>query len=191
MEITDLPKTGKINDYFEDLTKDDVEFQEYTKKWGALSNFILDFEHLKGIKNLTQKDIAQKMGTTQSAISRVVRMKGKPSYDILRKMSLAVGGELFITPMSEQSLTLPYDLHEKVNTIAKLNNETANEFLLGLIRKELDNTTLWGGINSTFNNNDDLQHPCSKYSSTSSEESEKIPFSANHGSGLVACRATT
>ena len=130
------------------------------------------------------------MGTTQSAISRVVRMKGKPSYDILRKMSLAVGGELFITPMNDQSLTLPYDLHEKVNTIAKLNNETANEFLLGLLRKELGNMTLLGSSNSTFNNND-LQCPCSKYSSTSSEESEKIPFSANHGLGFGACIATT
>ncbi|MBN2433772.1 MAG: helix-turn-helix transcriptional regulator [Spirochaetes bacterium] len=124
--------------FFEELTKEDKAYYTYKKIWGPLASFLTDYEHLKGLNGLTQENIAQKAGTTQSAISRFERMKGKPAYELLRKISEAAGGELFITPLANVSLTLPYDLHDMVLERAEQENKTVQKFVSDIVRRELE-----------------------------------------------------
>ena len=45
-------------------------------------------------KGLTQEDIAQRAGTTQSAIARFESGMGNPTLDFLSRVSIAVGARL-------------------------------------------------------------------------------------------------
>ena len=53
-------------------------------------------------------------------------------------MSEAVGEKLYITPQADMTVTVPFDLQEKVQSIAEYENKTTKDFLEDLIRKEID-----------------------------------------------------
>ncbi len=139
LDSLELKPIDDIDSYVDELVEGDKKFLEFEETWGALSQFILDFEFLKDIQNLTQDDIARTMGTKQSAISRVLRMKGKPSYDILRKMSTAVNGSLFISPMDEYSFTVPYELQDRIKQEAIQRGTTVKMLLKEYLYRILDN----------------------------------------------------
>lgn len=83
-------KKDQVLDYIDSLTQEDKDLESYVNLYEALSNFLTDFEFLKDLKGKTQKDIADAMGTTQSAISRIASLKTNPSYKQLLKMTEAV-----------------------------------------------------------------------------------------------------
>ena len=131
-------KRDQILDYMDSLEKEDDGLDSYVKVYEALSNFLTDFDFLKDSLGLTQKDVADKMGTTQSAVSRIASLKTNPSYKLLQKMAEAVGGNLFITPMKDMTVRVPYDLQESVRKMAAGENKTANEYLEEVLRNALE-----------------------------------------------------
>lgn len=78
-EILSDPEVKKIYDGLE------VEYQ-----------IISDMIALRNKKKLTQKDLAIKMGTTQSALSRFEMGNVNPSLGFLKKMALALGADLTV-----------------------------------------------------------------------------------------------
>lgn len=136
-------KNNEVLNYMESLEKEDKHLGLFVKRYEALSSFLTDFDFLKDSKGLTQKDVANKTGTTQSAISRIASMKTNPSYKQLQKMAEAVGGELFITPMKDMTVQVPYDLQNTVRDLAKSENKTTNEYLDEVIRKTLLKEIEW------------------------------------------------
>lgn len=48
-------------------------------------------------KVMSQRDLAQKVGTSQAAISRIESMNGNPSLSFLKRISAALGSKLQIT----------------------------------------------------------------------------------------------
>lgn len=130
-------KNNEVLDYMESLEKEDKHLGLFVKMYEALSSFLADFDFLKDSRGLTQKDVADKMGTTQSAISRIASMKTNPSYKQLQKMAEAVGGELLITPMKDMTVQVPYDLQNTVRDLAKGENKTTNEYLDEVIRDSI------------------------------------------------------
>lgn len=128
-------KKDQVLNYMDSLEKEDKKLESFVKTYEALSSFLTDFDFLKDTLGLTQKDIADKMGTTQSAISRIASLKTNPSYKQLQKMAEAVGGELLITPMKDMTVQVPYDLQETVRKLAKREGKSTNEYLDELLRK--------------------------------------------------------
>ena len=124
-----MMKEDDVLDYMNQLESDDESLNEFSKKYEMLASFLAEYDFLKDKRHLSQKDVAEKMGTTQSAISRIERLKTNPSYFQLKKMAEAVGGELFLSPMGEYSITLPVDLQEVVESIANKKKETVKEYL--------------------------------------------------------------
>jgi transcriptional regulator with XRE-family HTH domain len=112
--------------------------EKFVSTNSALSSFLADFEYLKESKHLTQKDIAKAMGTTQSAVSRIESYKTNPSYKQLLKLSDAVGGELSLSPMGDMSITVPYDLQDKVNELAESEEKSAADWLQEELRKIIE-----------------------------------------------------
>ena len=131
-------KRDQILDYMDSLEKEDDGLNSYVQLYEALSDFLTDFDFLKDSLGLTQKDVADKMGTTQSAVSRIASLKTNPSYKQLQKMAEAVGGTLFITPMKDMTVQVPYDLQESVRKMAAGENKTANEYLEDVLRNALE-----------------------------------------------------
>ena len=131
-------KRDQVLDYMDSIEKEDDGLDSYVKVYEALSDFLTDFDFLKDSLGLTQKDVADKMGTTQSAVSRIASLKTNPSYKLLQKMAEAVGGNLFITPMKNMTVQVPYDLQESVRKMAAGENKTANEYLEDVLRNALE-----------------------------------------------------
>lgn len=49
------------------------------------------------VRKMTQKQLAVRAGTKQSAISRLESGSSNPSFDFLQKIALALGGQLRIS----------------------------------------------------------------------------------------------
>lgn len=131
-------KKDQVLDFMDSLEKEDDALKSYVKMYEALSAFLTDFDFLKDSLGLTQQDVAEKMGTTQSAISRIASLKTNPSYKQLLKMSEAVGGDLLVTPMKDMTVQVPYDLQESVRKMAAASRKTTNEFLEGVLRNAIE-----------------------------------------------------
>lgn len=131
-------KKNQVLDFMETLEKGDKKLDSYVKMYEALSAFLTDFDFLKDSLGLTQQDVAEKMGTTQSAVSRIASLKTNPSYKQLQKMAEAVGGELLVTPMKSMTVQVPYDLQETVRKMAAGENKSTNDYLEGVLRNAIE-----------------------------------------------------
>lgn len=131
-------KNDQVLDYMDSLEKKDEELNAFVKTYEALSAFLTDFDYLKDSLGMTQKDVAEKMGTTQSAISRIASLKTNPSYKQLQKMAEAVGGDLFITPMKDMTVQVPYDLQDTVRKLADGEKKSTNDYLDEVIRDAVE-----------------------------------------------------
>lgn len=132
-------KTNPVSDIFKEDRELDQEYSSWAEKMDALASFIIDYEYLKNKQSYSQEEIARKAGTTQSAISRLVRMKGKPTYDLLRRVSSAVDGKLFITPLGEYTTTLNYEFHELADKYAKEEGVEVSTLLRRILNKYFEN----------------------------------------------------
>ena len=131
-------KKIQVIEFMDSLEKSDKKLASFVKLYEALSSFLTDFDFLKDTLGLTQKDIADKMGTTQSAISRIASLKTNPSYKQLLKMAEAVGGDLFITPMKDMTVQVPYDLQETVRKLATSEKKSTSDYLEGVLRNAIE-----------------------------------------------------
>lgn len=136
-------KNDEVLNYMDSLENEDEKLASFVKMYEALSAFLTDYDFLKDSLNLTQKDIAEKMGTTQSAVSRIESLKTNPSYKQLLKMAQAVGGDLLITPMKDMTVQVPYDLQDTVRKLAAGENKTTNEYLDEVIRDSIESEYQW------------------------------------------------
>ena len=133
-------KKNQVLDFMDTLEKGDKKLDSYVKMYEALSAFLTDFDFLKDSLGLTQQDVAEKMGTTQSAISRIASLKTNPSYKQLQKMAEAVGGELLVTPMKNMTVQVPYDLQETVRKLATSEKKSTNDYLESVLRNAIRKT---------------------------------------------------
>lgn len=129
---------SNLNDFFDEIENGDEKLKHYLELNEALASFVNDFEFLKDMNKLTQKDIAKLTGTTQSAVSRIESFKTNPSYKVLQNLSKAVGGSLLLTPMGGMTVTVPYDLQNKVKAVAETAEKSVKNFLLDTIRDAVD-----------------------------------------------------
>lgn len=131
-------KENEVMGYMSQLEKEDENLTLFSQKYTPLASFLADYDFLKDKNHLSQKDIAVKMGTTQSAVSRIERMKTNPTYLQLKKMAEAVGGEIFLSPLSEYSLTLSVDLQKIVKSLAEKKNMTVKQYLENCVRSAIN-----------------------------------------------------
>ena len=140
----------ELRDLFAEIEGKDRKLKEYAEKNAALASFLNDIDILKQRGHLTQKDVAKKMGTTQSSVSRIESLKTNPSYSVLVSMSKAVGGNLLLTPMADMTVTVPLDLQEKVACLAAKEDKSPHDFLLDIVRSEVD--VRYTEVESLFSN---------------------------------------
>lgn len=132
----------ETDNYFEQLKQEDAEYAEYAKRFMPLAEFMAEYEHQKGLQNLTQAEIAQRLGTTQSAVSRFESMKHPPSYDLLNRIAQTLGDRLFISPLAGYTLTIPADLRETVDKAAQNRDVSAVQLMADLLREALKRESL-------------------------------------------------
>ena len=90
-------KNGQRYVYFQDSLRESMKDPAFKKEWDALKpkydliQAILDARIKDGV---TQKELARRVGTTQSAIARFESGAVNPTLDFMAKISAAVGAKL-------------------------------------------------------------------------------------------------
>ncbi len=83
-----------------ELHKREMKDPEYRKHYDALE---LEFQIIHLIikarreRNITQKKLAEMMGTSQSVVARFESGKGNPTLSFLQKLTFALGAKLKLT----------------------------------------------------------------------------------------------
>lgn len=86
-------------DNWQDIKKNILKDAEVKKIYDDLEveyQIISDMVRLRNKKKITQKELAKKIGTTQSALSRFEMGDVNPSLDFLKKVANALGTKLVV-----------------------------------------------------------------------------------------------
>lgn len=85
---------------FQDHLKEMLKDPEFKKEWeDSEAEFQLGCKLIEARlkRNLSQRELAKKVGTSQAAISRIEAMNANPSLSLLKRISAALGSKLQIT----------------------------------------------------------------------------------------------
>lgn len=86
-------------DNWQEIKKEILSDKETKKKYDSLEveyQILGDIVRLRNQKKITQKELAAKIGTTQSALSRFEMGEVNPSLDFLKKVAGALGTKLVV-----------------------------------------------------------------------------------------------
>jgi predicted XRE-type DNA-binding protein len=91
MEQNEIDKTDELVEWRPVWTGDDLAY--YNKIKGELEPGISLVKHLRDRLNLSQKEVAELLETTQSNVSKI-EAKADPSLSVLKRMVEGRGGKL-------------------------------------------------------------------------------------------------
>src|SRR6056297_121350 len=120
---TSINNFDKFDAKKEDYPDDDTHF------FFLMSDFVLDFIDLRRKNKISQKELAEAVGTKQASISRFENLNTKPTLEYLFKVSKAVGGELYINPNGKFTYTIPQKYREAIEKKAVIENTSVEKII--------------------------------------------------------------
>ncbi len=127
-EMERLEKEGY--DFHAHEDKQPVDEQDgYLAFHTMMNDLVLELWDIRREKGLTQADLAQKMGTKQTAVSRFENSGITPSFELAFKYAWALGLKLAITTHGEYTLTLPKELWKPMEIMAECAKTTVQQVM--------------------------------------------------------------
>ena len=96
-----MSKYSNYRDFLNDIKNDD-EWDEIEQYTNIISKIIIE----RNKRNMSQQELADKIGMKQSAIARIENCKGKPQIDTIIKILNALGLELVARNKFEAEKTI-------------------------------------------------------------------------------------
>lgn len=90
-----------MKDYFDNRAERDPEFREERERLRPEYAFRRALIGARLEANLTQVELAERIGTTQSAIARLESGGAQPSFDMLRRLSAGLNVSFEIMPSAD------------------------------------------------------------------------------------------
>lgn len=135
---------------WEQDNSDKIEEFEKADVIDPLETFILEVFKERLDQNLTQKALAEKMGTKQSVISRFENGGRKPNYEFMRSLAEMLGGNLYLTIHGDYTVTVPEEYREKLKMLSKETNKSVKQLLMEIFKQGLSMTFESRIINPTY-----------------------------------------
>jgi transcriptional regulator with XRE-family HTH domain len=120
-----------------------AEEEESLTFYEFVSDLILDFQEIRKQKQLTQADIAQKMGTHQAVVSRFEKFKSMPSLEFVFNYAKALDVSLVCTPYSNYTVVLPKKEHNKAEFIAQNQHQSTHAYLTNVVVNHIDENSAY------------------------------------------------
>jgi transcriptional regulator with XRE-family HTH domain len=129
--------SGLVEHEFEKIqqTADNREQIDY---WAPFSQIIIESLEKRQLLGLSQTDLARRMGSKQSVVSRFENMGRKPSYDLIARMSMALGHVPGMTLFGDYMAVVPCTKHKIVDRLAKTNGMDTKKYLALLLEKAIE-----------------------------------------------------
>jgi len=115
------------NQYKEVDNKDQIDY------WVPLSNLILESMEIRDSKNISQADLALKMKTKQSVISRFENMGRTPNYDFIARLSIALDHKPGMTLYGDYMAIIPIEHQEYIKKLADSENMEISKYVQKLL----------------------------------------------------------
>lgn len=116
------------------LETDNKEKLDY---WAPLAKIIMESIALRDLNGLTQADLAKRMQTRQSVISRFENMGRLPSYDFFARLSLALGHVPGMTLYGDYMAVVPHEKQTWIKEQADSEKTTTQRFVQNLLDEHL------------------------------------------------------
>ncbi len=113
--------------YLEADDREEIDF------WEPLAKIIMESIELRDAKNMTQADLAKKMRTRQSVISRFENMGRLPSYKFFTKLSMALGHTPGMTLYGDYMAVVPLEKQAWVKERADKERMPTKRFVQNLL----------------------------------------------------------
>jgi transcriptional regulator with XRE-family HTH domain len=101
--------------------------------WAPLSRIIAESIQVRGQLGITQYDIAQKMKTTQSSISRFENLGRVPNYDFIARLSDSLGHAPGMTIFGDYMAVVPFDDQFFIKKMADSDQKSTRRFVQDLL----------------------------------------------------------
>ena len=126
-----------IKEIFSELRKDS-ELNQVLDYYAPLNDLILEIVEERVRQNLTQRDLARRLRTRQSAISRFENLGRKPGFDFLYRVAKALGGKLFITIHGRYAALVPRKYREFIDELAQEQGENPETVVRNLLVEAIE-----------------------------------------------------
>lgn len=136
-ELTEKSVTEMMDEQY--LEADNTEELNY---WAPISDIILESIELRNEKGLSQTELAKKMKTRQSVISRFENMGRVPSYDLIARLSYALDNKPGITLYGDYMVVVSPEKQYFIKELANRENIPIRKFVQNLLNQSIDNITL-------------------------------------------------
>ncbi|MCL4408022.1 MAG: helix-turn-helix transcriptional regulator [Thermotogae bacterium] len=137
-KIDELKQKAKEYYEWEKNNPDKIEQFEAESKIDPLEDFILEVFKERLNQNLTQEELAKKMNTKQSVISRFENGGREPSYEFMNRLAEVLGGNLYLTIHGDYTITVPEKYREKLKMLSKEKNMSVNQLLMDILDREIN-----------------------------------------------------
>jgi transcriptional regulator with XRE-family HTH domain len=135
-------KKKSFDAFINSLTEFEIKKEDHpdddSQLFFLLSDFILDIINLRKKNHLSQKEVAERMGTKQASISRFENFNTKPKLEYLYKIVQAVEGKLYITPNGDYIYTVPEEYRDVIDKLAMTEKIKSKEMIEKLFIKVLE-----------------------------------------------------
>lgn len=134
-------KGVKIMRSFDELKKEWLKDEKFAKVYNSkrpLRIFIRAIKAARVEKGLSQKDLAEAIGTSQPVIARIESGKQNISYEMMSKLSDNLGLRLYIFATNEEALTLPKELCDRLRkTIGTDESGEISDIISSMLKSRL------------------------------------------------------
>jgi len=111
--------------------KDELDF------WDPYSGLIAENLELRSKFSYSQSNLADKLKTKQSVISRFENLGRLPSYEFLTRLSKVYGHKLGVTLYGDFMAVVPLEKQELVKQWAKEKNQQTDNFIQELLKEQI------------------------------------------------------
>lgn len=144
----------QYNPYLPEAEEDDELALYYLKR-----DIIIDLMEIRLAKGLTQADVAAKMGTKQTAISRFEKYNTEPTLEFMFKYARALRVELHIATGKEYSITLSEADYKRIEHLASKQGIDIKQYASKAILNELHSGEKYQDLGMTFQSEATPQMP--------------------------------
>jgi transcriptional regulator with XRE-family HTH domain len=157
------------NQYQEATNKEEIDY------WTPLSKIIMESIELRDSKQMSQADLAEKMKTRQSVISRFENMGRLPNYDFISRLSSALEHKLGMTLYGDYMAVVPIDKQDLIKEMANKEKKTTEKFIQDLLEYSIE-------IRSSFSINSKMIYATSQEGfeqNIKQEDTKKLLLTSN------------
>ena len=139
-------KRPSITDLIDDV-QDELGIADEVAYWKPLTDFIQETIRARSVEGLSQGDLAERMDTKQTAVSRFENLGRKPSYDFMVRLADALGHELGLTVHGDYMAVVDENDRAEVTRIAEASGQKTQDVASELLRegicgrRKVNNTT--------------------------------------------------